>query len=124
MDFGNTRYIDHESGREINLIFPSKLLSNTANQLGFTTDSLAIDEVKKLFVIFIGKWLNGSVSTEDLSSISNYFLGVTKYEDDELSAVLMDASELSYYIRHTNHASGEPLHGFVTSIREYHSKFS
>jgi hypothetical protein len=124
MDFGSTQYIDHEDGEEINLIFPSELLTDTAKQLNFTTDSLTIDKVRKLLVIFIGNWLQGSVSTEDLSSISNYFLAVTKYEDGELSAVLMDASELSYYVRHTNHESGEPLHGFVTRVRAYHSKFS
>jgi hypothetical protein len=124
MDFGNTHYIEHESGKEINLAFPSELLTNTAQQLDFSISSLTIDNVRELFIVFIGKWIEGSVSTEDLSSVSNYFLTVTKYKDEELSAKLMDASELSYYIRHTNHESGEPLHGFVTSIREYHSKFS
>jgi hypothetical protein len=124
MDFGDTQYIDHKNGNGINLIFPGELLTDAAEQLGLNVRNLTVDNVKKLFTTLTGKWLAGSITTEDLSSIANYFLSVIKYEDEELSGRLMDASELSYYIRHTNHESGEPLHGFVTRIREYHGKLS
>ena len=123
MDFGNTGYTDSETGKKVVLPFPDKLLVKLAAQHQVDINNLSLDDIDKLFAELVGLWFEGQVMTEELSSIANYFLTITGYENDKLSRHLMAASELSYYIRHTNAESGLPLHDFVTGLREYHQKY-
>ena len=122
MDFGQTEYTEHDTGKKIKLPFPTTLLSQLLSENGIDAENLSTSSITQLFPLIVGKWLDGSVQTEELSSIANFFLGVTKYENEDLTNVLLAASELSYYIRHTNQKSGEPLHGFVTDLRAYYAK--
>lgn len=122
MDFGQTGYIDQDTGKRIALPFPTELLTRLISENDMDAEHLTIADVSKLFPVLVGRWLDGGVQTEELSSISNFFIGVAKYENDELTNALLSASELSYYIRHTNSKSGEPLHGFVNDLREYYAK--
>jgi hypothetical protein len=119
MNFGQTEYTEHDTGKKIALPFPAALLTKLASEYSMDAGHLTISDISKLFPILVGRWLDGSVQTEELSSIANFFIGVTKYENDELTKVLVAASELSYYIRHTDPNRGEPLHGFVTDLRAY-----
>jgi hypothetical protein len=124
MDFGQTEYTDEATGEQITLAFPDKLLIELASSNGIDIEHLTTPNVENLLHILIGKWLDGSVQTEELSSIANFLLSIIKYEGEELTNALLAASELSYYIRHTNSESGEPLHGFVADLKAYYAKSS
>ena len=122
MDFGQTEYTEQDMGKQITLPFPTELLTKLITASDMDAEHLTVSNVAELFPVLVGRWIDGSVQTEELSSIANFFIGVTKYENDELTNALLAASELSYYIRHTNSKSGEPLHGFVTELRSYFAK--
>ena len=124
MDFGQTKYTDHASGKQIILPFPARLLTEILNESNMDAEHLTLLNVAELFPVLVGRWLDGNVQTEELSSIANFFIGITKYENNQLINVLLAASELSYYIRHTNPQSSEPLHGFVAVLKEYYAESS
>lgn len=76
-------------------------------------------EITSLFTKFVKDWFEGALSTEDLSSLANFFLSKLENKDSELAVRLMDASELSYYVRNPSKDNGQPLYGFVARLREF-----
>ena len=124
MDFRQTEYTDQTSGKQIILPFPAGLLTEILTESNMDVEHLTLLNVAELFPILVGRWLDGSVQTEELSSIANFFISVTKYENNQLINVLLAASELSYYIRYTNPQSSEPLHGFVVVLKAYYAESS
>ncbi len=119
MDFGHTNYKDKDTGDEVHLPFPAKLLIRLATDKGMDIQNLSSSDAKELFVQLIKDWLKGTISTENLSSIANYFLTLVSDKEGLLHSRLIDASELSYYIRFPGGRSHEPFHGFVSRLREY-----
>lgn len=121
MNFKQTTYTSLDTGKRISLPFPTELLNKLIADNTMVAEQLSITDVTKLFPILVGRWLDGGVQTEELSSVANFFIGITKYKNNELSNALLSASELSYYVRNTNSESGEPLHNFVAILRTYYA---
>lgn len=106
---------------DIHLIFPVRLFEELCKDCGINNkDEVDEKSVLRLFVIALGQWITGSISTEDLSAIAS-FLSTKCIQKGEIIECLMDASELSYYIRYTTDVSlATTLSQFIKHLHTFY----
>jgi len=120
MNYGHVSYTSHDDHTEIHLLFPTDLFERLCVVHNVQLDVLTEASVQTLFVDVLGKWQHGAVSTEDLSSIAN-FLWTKIDKQTELASRLIDAAELSYYIRHAkDERTSATLSQFVARLASFY----
>jgi hypothetical protein len=96
--------VDFDSRQKIHVNFPSwrveyYLLRTGAKDL----DSLAFDERKKVFLLSIKDFLDGTISLDEMSGLAlklwRYPVDMKTPEESELNEAIYAASELSFYVR-------------------------
>lgn len=117
MNFGQTSYGAKGAGARITLPFPNALFESLCKQHNLDPGSgIELNAAASIFRSVLQQWQEGSISTEDLSSISNFMLGKIGWEND-LSDKLEYASEMSYYIRAaSDEQSGIVLSKFIKTL--------
>jgi len=86
---------------EINIKFPEKKFNSFVTEIGIKDDKdMTKEQLRKILILSIESFLNGSFSTDQLSSICSKFWDQSLKVGEELHDIFDAGSELAFYIRH------------------------
>lgn len=118
-----------DKGNEINSNFPQKRVDYYLIRVGAKNlNELNFEQRKKLFLLSIKDFLEGTLYLEEMSSLAmelwKYPSEISNPDENELNDAIQASSELTFYIRkipEVEEKTGNFI-SFMTEIKNYYNK--
>ncbi len=122
--------ITDDQGKQIKIAdAPSKRTEYYLSRVGATDiEKLDFEQRKKVFLLAIKDFLDGSFSTDELSSISFKIhrlpMDMKTFEENELNDAIYAGTELTFYVRRIDSdQGGSQFDIFMFEIMQYFKKY-
>ncbi len=122
--------ITDNQGKQIKIAdAPSKRIEYYLSRVGATDiEKLDFEQRKKVFLLAVKDFLDGSFSTDELSSISFKIhrlpMDMKTFEENELNDAIYAGTELTFYVRRIDSdQGGSQFDIFMFEIMQYFKKY-
>lgn len=116
-----TTYFDNE---KITTSFPNRKFTSYLKKLNLkSSDELNLGDRHNILMMILDDFKSGKVCLDELSAMSDYLWStIHGKRDGELESVLLEAAELSYYLRTITKENPGNFLMFLIDILDYYQK--